>query len=88
MTEDKNTTIISGFSFSDPATIELARKEESAVTYLKGQIDYQKPDAVLSMYQKLVHKKVFRTAVGMTFLHEHLWIPYMRIHLFRMEANF
>ena len=70
MADDKNTRIIDGFAFSDDAIIEMALKEENAVNYLQGQIDYNKPETVLSVYQKLVHQKVFRTAVGTSFLHD------------------
>ena len=63
MADDKNTQIISGFAFSDSAMIDMALKEENAVNYLQGQIDYNKPETVLSVYQKLVHQKVFHTAV-------------------------
>ena len=70
MADDKNTQIISGFAFSDSAMIDMALKEENAVNYLQGQIDYNKPETVLSVYQKLVHQKVFHTAVGTAFLHD------------------
>lgn len=65
---DKDSINIDGFVFSDPNAVEIAKKEQSAVEYLKAQVDFKRPEAVLSVYQKLVHQKVFHTVIGLSFL--------------------
>ncbi|MCR5451585.1 MAG: hypothetical protein K6F00_03025 [Lachnospiraceae bacterium] len=67
---EKDTIIIDGYSFSDIDAVEVAKKEENAVAYLRENVDFRKPEATLSVYQKLVHQKVFHTVIGLTFLKE------------------
>lgn len=42
--------------------------EQKAVEYLKKQIDYSQPKAVLAIYTQLIEQDIFQTRVGLSFL--------------------
>lgn len=44
------------------------RSEQRAVEYLKGQIDYSQPKAVMAIYTQLIEQNIFETRVGLSFL--------------------
>lgn len=59
---------IDGFVFQDPTEIALAKKEAEGVRYLRGKLDRNNPDYVLTVYNHAVDKKLFVTPVGLAFL--------------------
>ena len=57
-----------GFLFLNGEDAALADKERKQIEYLEKKLDYQKPEQVLSVYQKLIEERTFKTPVGMLYL--------------------
>jgi hypothetical protein len=57
-----------GFLFLNGADAVLADKERKQIEYLEKKLDYQKPEQVLSVFQKLIEERTFKTPVGMLYL--------------------
>ncbi len=57
-----------GYVFHDPEMFEKAKKEESAIVYIKGQVDKNNPEALLKLYCGLIQRKFFSTIIGLDFL--------------------
>lgn len=67
MAQDQN-RIAGGYLFSSEKDAQLARAEEQKAEYLEERIDYSRPEAILHVYQKSIHERIFRTPVGMAYL--------------------
>ena len=61
---------IDGFLFEDETVVEIAKKEEVAVNYLKEHTPLSEVESVYQLYTKLLDQKLFVTPVGMRFLTE------------------
>ena len=61
---------IEGFSFTDENQAKTAQKELEGVKYIKSNIDYDNPDVVLEMYNRVIEQKLFATPVGYSYLKE------------------
>lgn len=59
-----------GFVFYTEKDAELARQERKKVQYLKAHMDYKRPAGVLTLYEKAIAERVFKTPVGLVFLKE------------------
>lgn len=71
MAEKKNVEEeIGGFTFSDPAQIAQARKEEEGVNYLRARLDRSNAEYLLKVYNHAVDNRLFETPVGLSFLKE------------------
>ncbi len=57
-----------GFLFLNGEDAALANKERKQVNYLEKNIDFNNPEQVLVVYQKLIEERTFKTPVGMFFL--------------------
>ncbi|MBQ9342466.1 MAG: hypothetical protein IJT81_08935 [Lachnospiraceae bacterium] len=70
MDEQKTCYAVSGFVFYDEETAGKAEKEVTAVAYTRDRLDMNNPDAVLSVYNRIVRERMFVTPVGYEYLKE------------------
>lgn len=61
---------INGFLFEDEKIAELAKKEEEAVSYIKGNTALDDIEGVYQLYTRILEQKLFVTPVGIRFLTE------------------
>jgi hypothetical protein len=59
-----------GFVFSSEEEFERAKKEAEGTKYMKAKTDIASPQVVLQIYNRMVQKQLFETAVGICYLHE------------------
>ncbi|MBQ9141897.1 MAG: hypothetical protein IJX63_08930 [Lachnospiraceae bacterium] len=57
-----------GFLFLNGEDAALADKERKQVEYLEKHLDYKNAEQVLSVYQKLIEERTFKTPVGTIYL--------------------
>lgn len=57
-----------GFSFNTEADAALAESEQRKVEYLEARLDYQRPESILRVYNKVIEDRVFKSPVGYFFL--------------------
>lgn len=57
-----------GFLFINGEDAALADKERKQIEYLEKHLDYQNAEKVLSVYQKLIDERTFKTPVGIIYL--------------------
>ena len=65
---------VGGYQFGSKEDAELARQEEKKIAYLEAKMKYDRPEAVLGIYNKLVEQRVFRTPVGFAYLQKLNWL--------------
>lgn len=68
--DDKNVQGVEtgGFLFLNGADASLAEKEQKQIVYLEKKLDYQNPEQILAVFQKLVEEKAFKTPIGIIYL--------------------
>lgn len=68
--DDKNMQGVEtgGFLFLNSADAALADKEQKQIAYLEKKLDYQNPEQILAVLQKLIEEKSFKTPVGILYL--------------------
>jgi len=68
--DEKNTKGIEaeGYMFLNAADAVLAEKERKQIEYLEKKLDYQKPEQILMVLQKLIEERTFKTPVGTMYL--------------------
>ena len=57
-----------GFLYINEADASLAEKERKQIEYLEKKLDYQKPEQILVVLQKLIDEHTFKTPVGLMYL--------------------
>ncbi len=57
-----------GFLFLNGADAALAEKEQRQIAYLEKRLDYQNPEQILAVLQKLIEERSFKTPVGILYL--------------------
>ncbi len=57
-----------GFLFLNGEDAALADKERKQIEYLEKHLDYKNAEQVLSVYQKLIEERTFKTPVGVIYL--------------------
>ncbi len=67
---EKNTFIVDGYSFDTEIQAEKARKELEGVRYIREKLDMDNPEAVLTVYNRILREKMFSTPVGYAYLRE------------------
>lgn len=60
--------IVNGYLFESKEEYELALQEKKGIGYLNSQTDLSDTDKVLSLYNELIDKRIFRTVVGIEYL--------------------
>ena len=68
--DDKNMQGVEtgGFLFLNGADAALAEKEQKQIAYLEKKLDYQNPEQILAVLQKLIEERSFKTPVGILYL--------------------
>lgn len=61
---------VNGFLFGSKADVELAKNELTTVKYIDKKIENRNADTILSVFQGAVERKMFRTPIGYSYLHE------------------
>lgn len=61
---------VNGFVFGSTADSEMAKEELNAARYIEKKIENKSPETVLAIYNAAIEKKMFRTPVGYSYLHE------------------
>lgn len=61
---------INGFLFGSKDDVELASQELSTVKYIDSKIQNRRSDTVMSVYQGAIDRKMFRTPVGYSYMHD------------------
>ena len=62
--------IVGGFVFASKQEAEQAKKELDAIKFVKEKTNFNKPELVLQVYNKMVEEKLFVTSIGCSYLYE------------------
>jgi len=57
-----------GFFFLNAEDAGMAARERKQTEYLEAHLDYRQPEQVLTLYERMLRERVFRTPVGMIYL--------------------
>ena len=57
-----------GFFFLNAEDAGMASKEKKQIEYLEAHLDYRRPEQVLTLYERMLREKIFKTPVGMIYL--------------------
>ncbi len=68
--DDKNMQGVEagGFLFFNGVDAALAEKEQKQIAYLEKKLDYQNPEQILAVLQKLIEERSFKTPIGVFYL--------------------
>ena len=66
----KQSLIADGYFFLSEEDAKRAVGEEKKIQYIEERIDYNKPETVLTIYNKVVKENIFKTPVGLKYLKE------------------
>ncbi len=70
MENENNEFIVSGYKFRSEEDAKKTRDEVKKVSYIKSRLNYDEPESVLIIYEKLVAGTVLSTPVGYDLLRE------------------
>ncbi|MCR4955356.1 MAG: hypothetical protein K6A30_01560 [Lachnospiraceae bacterium] len=70
MAEQREQFIVDGYVFETESQATQAKRELEGVRYMKERLDMSDPEAVLSIYNRILRDKMFSTPVGYAFLRE------------------
>lgn len=59
-----------GYSFATAKEMDLAKKEEESIAYIRAKLDFKDRDKLRKMYDSFVEKQSFITPIGITFMKE------------------
>ena len=59
---------VGGYLFLNEKDAGLAETELKKIEYLEARIDYSRPERILTVYEKSIHERIFRTPVGFDYL--------------------
>ena len=60
--------VVDGYRFNSPADAAAAREEIKKQKYIEQHLDFDKPEEVLEIYDKMITNKIFVTPLGFYFL--------------------
>ena len=61
---------VGGFLFGSEADAKLARTEQEKIVYMEKRMQYDHPESVLTIYNRAIENRIFRTPVGFQYLQE------------------
>lgn len=67
MADDRNYSV-GGYRFYTEKDAQLAAAELKKIEYLEARIDYSRPDSILTVYEKSIHERIFKTPIGLRYL--------------------
>ncbi len=59
-----------GYTFESEEALSEAKKEAEAVTYLRNKTDFENAGQILSLYNRMIDRKMVNTPIGLDFLKE------------------
>lgn len=62
--------IVNGFLFETPEAAKQARDELSGIDVVRAKTNMRSPETVLEVYNKLIDKRLCKTPVGYSYLHD------------------
>lgn len=62
--------IVKGYKFGSLKDANMAREEEKKILYIGAKLNYNDPQSVLVIYNKMIHNRLFITPIGQQFLNE------------------
>ena len=66
---EEHNLIVEGYAFANEEDARLAREELKKVHFFDTKMDYSNTENVLMLFQKILEERVFRTQIGMDYLH-------------------
>ncbi len=66
---EEHNLIVAGYAFANEEDARLAREELKKVHFFDTKMDYSNTENVLMFFQKILEERVFRTQIGMDYLH-------------------
>lgn len=66
---EEHNLIVAGYAFANEEDARLAREELKKVHFFDTKMDYSNTENVLMLFQKILEERVFRTQIGMDYLH-------------------
>lgn len=67
---EEHNLIVAGYAFANEEDARLAREELKKVHFFDTKMDYSNTENVLMFFQKILEERVFRTQIGMDYLHK------------------
>ncbi len=67
---EEHNLIVEGYAFANEEDARLAREELKKVHFFDTKMDYSNTENVLMLFQKILEERVFRTQIGMDYLHK------------------
>lgn len=68
--EQQASSSVNGFVFGSTTDVELAKQELNTAKYIDNKIADKNANTVLAIYKAALEKKIFRTPIGYTYLHD------------------
>lgn len=65
---DERNLAVGGYRFYTEKDAQLAAAELKKIEYLEARIDYSRPDSILTVYEKAIHERIFKTPIGLQYL--------------------
>ena len=62
--------VVDGYSFKTHEEAAIAVNEIEGIEYLRKRTNFKNPQSVLSVYDKIIDKELFKTPIGYGFLRE------------------
>lgn len=62
--------IVKGYKFGSLKDANMAREEEKKILYIGAKLNYDDPQSVLVIYNKMINNRLFITPIGQQFLNE------------------
>ncbi len=61
---------VDGFVFATAADAQIAREELKKIQYINEKLNYEEPENVLTIYNKMIENRMFVTPIGYAYLRE------------------
>ena len=68
--EEDNGRSVDGFVFNDRENGNIAREEIQRINYISSKMNKDNPEAILSVYNKMIESNTFFTPVGLEYLRQ------------------
>lgn len=68
--KNKEELCVSGFRFETEEAAQKARNELEGIEIVRSKVNMRSPETVLEVYNKLIDKRLCKTAVGYSYLHD------------------
>ena len=69
-TPEERTYIVAGYVFKSKKSAELAENELNAINYMLSRVNQEDPAQVYLLYNKILDRELFKTAIGFDYLKE------------------